>query len=218
MYASGDREARSSTPSSWRTSIPPIRRRAASCRSTHGLTSGPSASAGGRRRFSRSRVFEFQADIDALPLPTMSPYFGPAIGLHIFAGNLTIGATATVTAGQLDGELQARLTDVRLGPTARRHRCSSPRPIGVPLSTMIASAGRQRRFHRRPAAGQRRHPVTRLHSSGVIWGMLPRAVRALVSSPVRFISATSSLIAASRAGAEAAERPDAVASTGAGGD
>lgn len=129
-----------------------------------------------------------QAGIDALRLPTLSPYFGPAIGLHIFRGNLTAGATATVTAGQLEGELRARLTDVRLADRADGTGMQFSPPIGVPLSTMIRLLEDNDGSIdvRLPVSGDILSPA--FSYAGVIWGLLPRAVRALVSSPVRFVS------------------------------
>lgn len=144
-----------------------------------------------------------QASIDALSLPTLSPYLGPAIGLHIFRGNLTAGAAALVTAGQLDGELQARLTDVRLADRPGGAGLQFAPPIAVPLSTMIRllEDNDGSIAVRLPVRGDILSPA--FSYSGLIWEMLPRAVRALVSSPVRFVSSAWALATAAVAQPEA---------------
>lgn len=137
-----------------------------------------------------------QADIDELHLPTLSPYFAPAIGLHIVRGNLTAGVAATVTAGRLHGELQARLTDVRLADRADGTGMRFSPPIAAPLSTMIRllEDNDGSIAVRLPVRGDITSPV--LSYFRVIWGMLPRAVRALVSSPVCFVSSAWALATA----------------------
>ncbi len=162
------------------------------------LGDGSISVAGWAEAFRAKPNVELQARIDALPLPTLSPYFAPQIGLDILSGHLTAGADAVIASGQLDGKVRARIVGVRASdrPKAGTDRIS--REIGSPLSTMI------RLLEDRDGAIDIAIPVSgdilspEFHYGGVIWGLLPRVLRALITSPVTFISAAASLISASR--------------------
>lgn len=148
-----------------------------------------------------------QASIDALSLPTLSPYLAPALGLRIVRGNLTTGADATVTAGQLDGELRARLSDVRLADGTEGGGNSFSPPIATPLSTMIRLLEDNDGAIdvRLPLSGDIMSPA--FSYAGLVWGMLPRVVRALVTSPVPFVSSAWALATAAAADQQAAPGP-----------
>ncbi len=143
---------------------------------------------------------ELQARLDALPLPTLSPYFAPQIGLDIFKGELTLGADARVADGHLDGRVRARLVGVRANdrPEAGTDRIS--RSVGLPLSTMLSLLEDRNGAIdiTLPVSGDVMSPE--FAASDVIWQILPRVLRALVTSPVRFISAAAALLAAGDSG------------------
>ncbi len=151
---------------------------------------------------------ELQARLDALPLPLLSPYFAPQIGLDIFKGELTLGADAKVADGHLDGVVRARLAGVRANDRPEAGTDHISRSVGLPLSTMLSL------LEDRSGAIDVTLPVSgdvlspEFAVSTVIWQILPRVLRALVTSPVRFISAaTALLVAGEGGGADATTRP-----------
>jgi len=192
--------------------------------------------------------FEMQARLDELSLPMVSPYIAPDLGFDVLRGRLTLGASAVVTEGQLDGEIRARIVDVRMadrprpetpevqtpgaetlvssGPQAGTLVSSGPQAgnpeaggpggdatgagadgdrqaassIARPLSTMI------RLIEDRDGAIEVAMPVhgdllsPDFSYMRVVWDLLPRLLRAFVISPVSFVSAAWSLMAAGGTG------------------
>jgi hypothetical protein len=135
-----------------------------------------------------------RARLDDLQLPTLSPYFAPAMGMDIVSGTLSAGADGTVTEGRLDGAVEARLVNVRMVDRLATGGGPALRPIGEPLSTLI------RLIEDRDGSIEVSAPLSgdmlapEVGYAGVIWGLLPRVLRAFFTSPVRFVSATRSLI------------------------
>lgn len=135
-----------------------------------------------------------RARLDDLQLPMLSPYFAPAMGMDIVSGTLSAGADGKVTEGRLDGVVEARLVNVRMADRLATGGGPALRPIGEPLSTLI------RLIEDRDGSIEVSAPLSgdmlapEVGYAGVIWGLLPRVLRAFFTSPVRFVSATRSLI------------------------
>jgi hypothetical protein len=147
-----------------------------------------------------------QAQLDNLRLATLSPYFAPLIGIDVLRGSLTVGAAGTVTAGQLDGEVKAQMVGVRMSDRRKTGTNQPPRSIGEPLSTLIRLIEDSKGSIEvaMPVRGDVLSPE--FGYSDAVWALVPRVLRALVTSPVSFISASRSLMrAANPGGGEAAE-------------
>lgn len=146
--------------------------------------------------FRREPSFKMRAAIDDLRLPAVWPYLGPKIGLDVFRGTLTLGADAAVADGQLDAEVRTRLTGVRLRDRQTAESAATSRALGIPLSTLI------RLIEDRdgaidvtvPLRGDLLSPDVRYGPA--VWSLLPHVLRALVTSPVQFISSAVEVIQA----------------------
>jgi hypothetical protein len=137
--------------------------------------------------------FDVQARIDALSLPTLSPYLGPRLGLDFRRGTLSADAAVAATAGRLDGTLRARMIDVRMADRPAADSDEITRAIGLPLSTLI------RLMEDRdggitvnlPIAGEL--PSPEINTRRAVWSLLPTIARAFFRSPVGFVSSAASL-------------------------
>ena len=149
--------------------------------------------------------FELRAKVSELVLPSVNPYAGPAIGLDIVDGKLIANAEARADAGQLKGEIRAKVIDLGFAdrPEAGSDRIS--RSVGVPLSTIIdllqdADGSIDLTL---PFEGDLLSPE--FDYSDMIWSGVFRVLRALIRAPFKLISASASLLTATgdAAGAEA---------------
>jgi len=143
--------------------------------------------------------FVLRLGVDDLPLRILSPYFGPAIGLDIFRGNLTLAASADASADHLDGDVRARFVGVRMADRRDPATGEIPRSIAIPLSRLIRllEDGEGSIEVRLPVRGTLASPDLRYTSA--VWTLLPTVLRAFVSSPVEFVSSTVSLVGAATA-------------------
>lgn len=148
--------------------------------------------------FRRDPSFKMRADVDALRLPAVWPYLAPKLGLDVFRGTLTLNADATVSDGQLDAEVRTRLMGVRLRDRQTAESEATSRALGIPLSTLI------RLIEDRdgaidvtvPVQGDLVSPDVRYGPA--VWSLLPQVLRALVTSPIQFISSTLAVIEATQ--------------------
>ncbi|MBX3516558.1 MAG: DUF748 domain-containing protein [Rhodospirillales bacterium] len=162
------------------------------------LDEAPFAIDGWAEAFQARPNFDARARIDALSLPTLSPYLGPQLGLDFQRGNLTVDADVAAATGRLDGTLRARMTDVRMADRPGAGSDEVARAIGVPLSTLI------RLMEDRdggitislPIAGEL--PSPEINTRQAVWSLLPTIARAFFRSPVRFVSSATSLARAAR--------------------
>ena len=142
--------------------------------------------------------FDARARIDALSLPTLSPYLGPRLGLDFRRGTLSIDTAVAATAGRMDGTLRARMTDVRMADRPAAGSDEITRAIGLPLSTLI------RLLEDRdgtitvnlPIAGEL--PSPEINTRRAVWSLLPTIARAFFRSPVGFVSSAASLVRETR--------------------
>ena len=148
--------------------------------------------------FQAKPSFAVQARIDDLRLPSLSPYLGPRLGLDFRRGNLSADAVVAATAGQLDGTLRARMTDVRVADRPAAGADEITRSIGVPLSTLIRLLEDRDGGIRvsLPIEGDLASPDVNYRRA--IWSLLPRVVRAFFRSPVGFVSSATSLAQAAQ--------------------
>ncbi len=162
------------------------------------LDEAPFAVNGWAEAFRARPSFDMQARIDALSLPTLSPYLGPQLGLDFQRGNLTVDTDVAAATGRLDGTLRARMTDVRVADRPGAGTDEITRAIGVPLSTLI------RLMEDRdggitinlPIEGEL--PSPEVNTRQAVWSLLPTIARAFFRSPVRFVSSATSLARAAR--------------------
>ncbi|MDG4576056.1 MAG: DUF748 domain-containing protein [Defluviicoccus sp.] len=162
------------------------------------LDEAPFAIDGWAEAFQARPNFDARARIDALSLPTLSPYLGPRLGVDFQRGNLTVDADVAAATGRLAGTLRARMTDVRMADRPGAGSDEVARAIGVPLSTLI------RLMEDRdggitislPIAGEL--PSPEINTRQAVWSLLPTIARAFFRSPVRFVSSATSLARAAR--------------------
>jgi hypothetical protein len=140
--------------------------------------------------------FDLRAKVSELVLPSVNPYVGPEVGLDIVEGKLIANAEAQADAGQLKGEIRAKVIDLGFAdrPEAGSDRIS--RSIGVPLSTIIdllqdADGSIDLTL---PFEGDLLSP--QFDYSDMIWSGIFRVLRALIVSPFKLISASLDLASA----------------------
>ena len=148
--------------------------------------------------------FDLRAKVNELVLPSVNPYVGPELGLDIVEGNLIADAEARADAGQLKGEIRAKVIDLGFAdrPEAGSDRISQS--VGVPLSTIIdllqdADGSIDINL---PFEGDLLSPE--FDYSDMIWSGIFRVLRALVTHPFKLISASIDLMSATNDGGEAA--------------
>lgn len=144
--------------------------------------------------------FDLRAKVSELVLPSVNPYVGPEVGLDIIEGNLIANGEARADAGQLKGEIRAKVIDLGFAdrPEAGSDRIS--RSVGVPLSTIIdllQDADGSIDF-KLPFEGDLLSPE--FDYSDMIWSGIFRAQRALIVSPFKLISASIDLMSATDGG------------------
>lgn len=161
--------------------------------------------------FRSKPAFDLRADVNELGLPGLSPFLGPKIGLDIIDGMLTADAEAKAEAGQITGEVRAKVFNLGFAdrPNAGTDRVS--KSIGVPLTTIVGlledSDGSIRITL--PFEGDLTSPD--FDYSEMIWSGIFRVLRALVLSPFKLISASIDLAAAKRDSSDATAAPPAAA-------
>lgn len=155
------------------------------------LNDSPISVGGWAEAFHPNPSLSLRAQLNNLRLAPFSPYFGPATGIDVVGGEFSIGAAATVTAGDLDGRVRVRLEGVRMAD-----RPPTIRPVGEPISTLI------RLIEDSDGSIEVTMPVSGTVAApqfgywGAAWALLPRVLRAFVLAPGTFVSATWSLLAA----------------------
>ena len=148
--------------------------------------------------------FDLRAKVSELVLPSVNPYVGPEVGLDIVEGNLIADAEARADAGQLKGEIRAKVIDLGFAdrPEAGSDRISQS--VGVPLSTIIdllqdADGSIDINL---PFEGDLLSPE--FDYSDMIWSGIFRVLRALITQPFKLISASIDLMSATNEGGKAA--------------
>ena len=103
--------------------------------------------------------FDLRAKVSELVLPSVNPYVGPEVGLDIVEGNLIADAEARADAGQLKGEIRAKVIDLGFAdrPEAGSDRISHPRRAAQHHRRSAAGRGW---FHRLQPAVRRRPAVS----------------------------------------------------------
>jgi hypothetical protein len=162
------------------------------------LDGAPLGVGGWAEPFHTRPSFALEARFADLPLPVLSPYLAPRLGLDFRRGTLNLGVDAAATAGQLDGRIRARMMGVRVADRPNAAQVEFARSLGVPLSTLfrLMEDGDGGIDLTLPVHGDLASPE--FGWSGAMWSLLPRALRAFVTSPVRFVSSATSLAAAAR--------------------
>ena len=148
--------------------------------------------------------FDLRAKVSELVLPSVNPYVGPEVGLDIVEGNLIADAEARADAGQLKGEIRAKVIDLGFAdrPEAGSDRISQS--LGVPLSTIVdllQDADGSIDFNL-PFEGDLLSPE--FDYSDMIWSGIFRVLRALITHPFKLISASIDLMSATNEGGKAA--------------
>lgn len=158
-------------------------------------------------------AFDLRANVNELGLPGLSPFLGPKIGLDITDGRLIADAEAKAEAGQMAGEVRAKVFNLGFADRPEAGSDEISRSIGVPLTTIIGlleDADGSIRLTL-PFEGDLTSPD--FDYSQMIWNGIFRVLRALVVSPFKLISASLDLAAAKREGGDAPAAPPAAVIT-----